>query len=215
MAFTPQRRQLLVSAQQGAASCQRKASQLPQTHFIGRIFQGLLDGVVGKQRLTHVQELFGFGYRGLHQPRPGFADRDGCGMIRFLGHSSHDSSVFLNPMFTVDQLIAHGVGDYLLQSEWMAREKTKRSLAAAVHCMFYVLPFLFITQNPVTLFVIGGTHFVIDRWHLARQVAWLKNRPWPGSRPWSECRATGFDPDNGWSPLVTPGESKGQRRRAC
>ena len=68
-------------------------------------------------------------------------------------------------MFTVDQLVAHAVGDYVLQSEWMAVEKTK------------------------------GTHFVIDRWQLARYVAWLKNRPWPGSSSWSECKATGFSPD--------------------
>lgn len=110
-------------------------------------------------------------------------------------------------MFTVDQLIAHGVGDYLLQSEWMAREKTKRSLAAFVHSVFYVLPFLFITQNPYTLFVIASTHFVLDRWHLARHIAWLKNRPWPGSRPWSECKATGFDPETppwvaGWLVVI-------------
>ena len=110
-------------------------------------------------------------------------------------------------MFTVDQLIAHGVGDYVLQSEWMAREKSKRSLAALVHSVFYVLPFLFITLNPYTLAVITGTHFVIDRWHLARHVAWLKNRPWPGSRPWSECKATGFDPDtppwiSGWLVVI-------------
>jgi hypothetical protein len=98
-------------------------------------------------------------------------------------------------MITADQLLAHAVGDYLLQSEWMAREKAKRSFAAFVHCAFYVLPFILITQNPYTLAVIGGTHFVIDRWNLARYVAWLKNRPWPGSAPWSECRNTGFHPD--------------------
>lgn len=98
-------------------------------------------------------------------------------------------------MFTVDQLIAHAVGDYVLQSEWMATEKTRRSLPALVHCLFYLLPFLFITQNPATLAVIGGSHFVIDRWHLARYVAWLKNRPWPGSAPWRECSRTGFHPD--------------------
>ncbi len=98
-------------------------------------------------------------------------------------------------MFTVDQLVAHAIGDYLLQSEWMAVEKTKRSLPALVHALVYLIPFLFITQNPLTLAVIGGTHFVIDRWHLARHVAWLKNRPWPGSAPWRECRETGFHPD--------------------
>jgi len=102
-------------------------------------------------------------------------------------------------MFTADQLVAHAVGDYVLQSEWMATEKTKRSLPALVHCLTYTLPFLFLTQNPYTLAVIAGTHFVIDRWHLARYVTWVKNRPWPGSAPWSECRQTGFHPDTpGW-----------------
>ena len=110
-------------------------------------------------------------------------------------------------MFTVDQLVAHAVGDYVLQSEWMALEKTRRSLAALVHSVSYLLPFLFITQNITTLAVIGGTHFVIDRWHLARYVAWAKNRPWPGSAPWSECRQTGYHPDapswlSGWLVII-------------
>ena len=110
-------------------------------------------------------------------------------------------------MCTADQLVAQAVGDYLLQSEWMAVETTKRSLAALIHCLFYLIPFLFITQNPATLAVIGGTHFVIDRWHLARHVAWLKNRPWPGSAAWSECKATGFAPGTppwlaGWLVII-------------
>lgn len=110
-------------------------------------------------------------------------------------------------MFTADQLVAHAVGDYLLQSEWMAVEKTRRSLPALVHCAFYVLPFLFITQNPWTIAVIGGTHFVIDRWHLARYVAWIKNRPWPGSATWAESSKTGYHPDTppwlaGWLVII-------------
>ena len=110
-------------------------------------------------------------------------------------------------MFTADQLVAHAVGDYILQSDWMAAEKTRRSFPALVHCVFYTLPFLFLTQNPVTLAVIAGSHFVIDRWHLARYVAWAKNRPWPGSAPWSECRETGFSPQMkpwlaGWLVIV-------------
>lgn len=31
-------------------------------------------------------------------------------------------------MFTADQFVAHLVGDYILQSHWMATEKTKRFL---------------------------------------------------------------------------------------
>jgi len=81
-------------------------------------------------------------------------------------------------LFTADQLVAHAVGDYILQSDWMADNKTKQHLAAAVHAVTYTLPFLFITQSPAALAVICGTHFIIDRWRLARFVVWLKNGPW-------------------------------------
>ena len=94
-------------------------------------------------------------------------------------------------MFTADQLVAHAVGDYLLQSEWMAQEKTKRSLAALIHCAFYILPFLFITQNVYALAIIFGTHFVIDRWHLARYVAWLKTTDMQKKAPSSAQPVTG------------------------
>lgn len=76
---------------------------------------------------------------------------------------------------TADQFLAHLVGDYLLQSHWMATEKTKRSLAAAVHAITYTLPFLFLTRSPLALAAICGTHFVIDRYRLARWVVSLKN----------------------------------------
>lgn len=78
-------------------------------------------------------------------------------------------------MITADQLVAHAIGDYILQSDWMATEKTKRSIAALVHVLTYMLPFLFLRPSPLALFVIVSTHFVIDRWRLARFVVWLKN----------------------------------------
>lgn len=81
-------------------------------------------------------------------------------------------------MFTADQIVAHLVGDYILQSHWMATEKTKRSLAAAIHAVTYTLPFLLITQSAAALAVICSTHFLIDRFRLARFVVWLKNGPW-------------------------------------
>jgi len=92
-------------------------------------------------------------------------------------------------MITADQIIAHLVGDYILQSDWMANEKTKRHLAAAIHAATYTLPFLLITLDPAALAVICGTHFIIDRWRLARFVVWAKNWPW---LPWAECSATGY-----------------------
>jgi len=98
-------------------------------------------------------------------------------------------------MFTADQLVAHAIGDYILQSEWMASNKARQSLAAAVHALLYTVPFLLLTTSPSALGVIAGVHFLIDRWALARYVIWLKNRPWPGSRSWVECRATGYPPE--------------------
>lgn len=98
-------------------------------------------------------------------------------------------------MITANQLVAHAVGDYLLQSEWMVREKHRSHLAALAHVLVYSLPFLFLTQNPATLLVIAGSHFVLDRWRLARYVIWLKNWPWPGRRSWDECKETGYPPE--------------------
>lgn len=90
---------------------------------------------------------------------------------------------------TADQVLAHVIGDYLLQSHWMATEKTKNSVAAALHAVTYTLPFLFITQAILPLAIICGTHFLIDRFRLARFVVWFKNGP---RKP---LTATGYQDD--------------------
>ncbi len=41
-------------------------------------------------------------------------------------------------MSSADQIAAQLVGDYILQSHWMATEKTKRSAAAALHAITYI-----------------------------------------------------------------------------
>jgi hypothetical protein len=91
-------------------------------------------------------------------------------------------------------LLAHLVGDYLIQSDWMAAEKTKRWWPAVVHGVTYALPFLLITRSLPALVVIAGTHVVIDRYRLARHVVWAKNLLGPKRYryPWSECSATGY-----------------------
>jgi hypothetical protein len=103
---------------------------------------------------------------------------------------------------TADQVLAHAVGDYILQSHWMATEKTKRSLAAGVHAVTYTLPFLFLTQSPAALAFICGTHFLIDRFRLARWVVWVKNgyllspQTEPGFATfWLKPTATGYRDD--------------------
>lgn len=100
-----------------------------------------------------------------------------------------------NEVITGDQIIAHFVGDYILQSDWMVQHKSRKLSAAFIHVLFYSLPFLFLTTEPLALAIIAGTHMVIDRWRLARYLIWIKNYPWPGRRPWSECKETGFPPE--------------------
>lgn len=68
-------------------------------------------------------------------------------------------------------LLLHFVGDYLLQTTWMATEKTKKHLPALVHASVYSLPFLFIADFKFWL-IIWITHFFIDRYRLA--IYWIK-----------------------------------------
>jgi hypothetical protein len=71
--------------------------------------------------------------------------------------------------------LAHFVGDYVLQSHWMASEKTRRWWPAVAHAVTYGLPFLLLTLDPVALAVIVGTHAVIDRYRLARHLVWANS----------------------------------------
>ena len=119
----------------------------------------------------------------------------------------------------METLLCHLVGDYVLQSDWMASTKTKSVWAAVVHAFTYTLPFLVVTRSWKALLLIFLTHAVIDHFRLARYVCWAKNflaPRWikvdqdspsgvvnsPGRNeavvrnyPWSDCQATGYGPD--------------------
>jgi hypothetical protein len=120
-----------------------------------------------------------------------------------------------------EQLLAHLWGDYILQSDWMAENKTRRWLPAALHATVYSLAFLLFRPSLLAFAVILGTHFLIDRYRLARYVVWAKN--WMGADvkwfhepgnvwtntdngvversfyqatpPFSVCSATGYPPN--------------------
>jgi len=78
-------------------------------------------------------------------------------------------------MITADQVAVAVFADYIAQSDWMARCKTSETFPAFVHAFLYTLCFLVLTTHFDTLLVIGVTHFLIDRFRLARYVVWLKN----------------------------------------
>lgn len=97
-------------------------------------------------------------------------------------------------------ILAHLVGDYLLQTHWMATQKTERWAPAIAHGIVYTLPYALVTQSPWALLVIAGTHIVIDRFRLAKHVMWFKNQFAPKAhRPtWAEAKA------NAGYPASTP-----------
>lgn len=101
---------------------------------------------------------------------------------------------------------AHMVGDYVIQSDWMAQEKTKRWWPAVAHGVSYGLPFVLVTQSVAALVVIVGTHILIDHWRLARHVVWFKNQLAPFAfRP--PHTSTGYGPDSppwmaGWLLII-------------
>ena len=95
----------------------------------------------------------------------------------------------------LNQFLCHLVGDYMLQSSWMANRKLERWFPAIVHACVYFIPFYF-ALNPswAAAAVIIGTHAVIDRYRLAKYVAYAKEFLSPPSawKPWSEHSATGY-----------------------
>jgi hypothetical protein len=92
------------------------------------------------------------------------------------------------------QLLAHMAGDYVVQSDWMAQTKTSSHLPAAAHALSYAACFLPLTRDPKRLAFIAASHFVIDRWRLARHVVYAKNQLVPRSwrYPWTEAKRTGY-----------------------
>ena len=76
----------------------------------------------------------------------------------------------------MNTILAHMVGDYLLQTHHQATEKTQRWGPAIAHATTYTAAHLPLTRNWKALAVIGVTHAVIDRYRLAKHVIWAKNQ---------------------------------------
>jgi hypothetical protein len=99
-------------------------------------------------------------------------------------------------LITCDQILAHLVGDYIFQSDWVATTKKDRIWPCLIHSILYTLPFLLLTQSWKALALVGLSHFVVDHWKLPQVIAWLKNLVAPKSEwvSWSKC-VLGFPSD--------------------
>lgn len=86
----------------------------------------------------------------------------------------------------------HFLGDYILQTEKMARMKVKDIWWAGLHATVYTLPFLVVTQSVLALLVIGVTHLLIDRYRLVKYLIFAKNKITDFSLRWDDCKECGF-----------------------
>lgn len=70
-------------------------------------------------------------------------------------------------------LIAHLVGDYLAQNDWMALNKKRHTWHCVVHCMVYTATLELFTGWPIWAFaIVFVTHFIQDRTDVIR--GWMK-----------------------------------------
>jgi hypothetical protein len=60
-------------------------------------------------------------------------------------------------------ILAHLIGDYLLQNDWMAQNKQKSSWACTVHVATYMIPFFFCGLTEWQFLLIAIQHWVQDR----------------------------------------------------
>lgn len=67
-------------------------------------------------------------------------------------------------------VMCHIVGDYLFQTDYMAREKDRDWYILFVHCVCYCVPFAIVFGIDHRLMLIFITHIVVDalkaRWHM-------------------------------------------------
>lgn len=85
-------------------------------------------------------------------------------------------------------LVAHLVGDFLLQDDWMAQNKKRSSFACTVHVVVYMLPFLLLGLSWWQLTLIAIQHWAQDRsgfvmWYM--KVAGKSDFAEPPFAPWS------------------------------
>lgn len=60
-------------------------------------------------------------------------------------------------------IIAHLIGDYIIQNDWMARGKKRSSFICLIHVTTYLIPFLFTDLLYWQIILIGIEHFLQDR----------------------------------------------------
>jgi hypothetical protein len=72
--------------------------------------------------------------------------------------------------------LAHFIGDFVLQSTFIAERKLQNFLVCIFHVLVYSIPFYFlVSTNWTFLGVIAITHLIMDFLRIAEFVSYLKN----------------------------------------
>jgi hypothetical protein len=85
-------------------------------------------------------------------------------------------------------IYAHLIGDWILQTHWMAMHKKKSALVCLLHVTLYMLPFLYCGLMPWQLLAIGLQHYLQDRTHFVVWFMFIKGSgefAKPPTGPWS------------------------------
>jgi hypothetical protein len=118
----------------------------------------------------------------------------------------------------MEQLLVHLLGDFIGQSDYMALNKSKKTIPCLVHVLIYTSCFLLLTTSWKALVFIGVTHFILDRWHTPlRRLIWSKGHlnPTFSYPPFEYCNTTGYyddSPYNTGTPTQTDIEKFGKPR---
>lgn len=61
-------------------------------------------------------------------------------------------------------ILAHFIGDFILQNDWMAIGKKKKHYICTIHVILYMLPFLLTDLSYTQLILIAIQHWFQDRY---------------------------------------------------
>jgi hypothetical protein len=66
-------------------------------------------------------------------------------------------------VIVINYVLAHFIGDFLLQNDWMAVGKKKSSWICSIHVFLYMLPFMLTNLSGLQIALIVLQHWIQDR----------------------------------------------------
>lgn len=70
----------------------------------------------------------------------------------------------MKEFFTIafNLILCHLIGDYVLQTDFIAKTKGENLYHLIIHCVLYIVPFIFVGVDTYLVWFIFATHLIID-----------------------------------------------------